>query len=148
MPRLVTALIASLALAGPALADIEEIPAEGSVSQVADRLESAIIDAGAKVFLRVDHAAGAKSVDMALDDSEVVIFGNPKLGSQPMQDDIRAGLYLPLKMLVFSKEGTTHIAWEEPEEMFDDLDIDEDAAYLTKMENAMKMFAQKAAAAE
>lgn len=145
MPRLVTALVASLALAGPALADIEEITAEGSVAEVADRLENVITEAGATVFLRVDHGAGASSVDLDLADSQLVVFGNPKLGTLPMQEDIRAGLHLPLKMLVFSQEGETRIAWQEPEDMFDDLEVNDDAPYLEKMQQAMTSFAQKAA---
>ena len=47
---------------------------------------------GATVFARVDHAAGrAASAGMDLPEAQLLIFGNPKLGTPVMQEDIRAG---------------------------------------------------------
>lgn len=147
MPRLFPALAASLVLAGPALADIETLDAQGSVPEVMDRLEAAVNDAGATIFARVDHAAGAEGVGIELPDSQLLIFGNPMLGSQPMQQDIRAGLYLPLKVLVYADNGATRIAWQEVDDMFDDVEIDEKAEYMGKMEQALRGLATKASGA-
>lgn len=144
MPRIFTAIAASLALTTPALAEIQSVTANGPVSEVMDRLEAAVTDAGATVFGRVDHGAGAQSVGMELPDSQLLIFGNPKLGTPAMQQDIRAGLYLPLKMLVYRDGDQTRIVWQDPEEMFDDLDTDDDAEYLSKMTQALSGFAAKA----
>lgn len=144
MPRLLPVLAASLVIATPALADIDSITAEGSVTEVADRLEAAIADAGATVFARVDHGAGAKTAGMELAESQLLIFGNPRLGTLPMQQDIRAGLQLPMKMLVYDDDGETVIAWEDPDEMFDDLAIDDDADFIDKMDQALQGFAEKA----
>ncbi|NDV99552.1 DUF302 domain-containing protein [Salipiger sp. PrR002] len=143
-------LLAPIALAAllpaAAFADVERLQAEGSVAEVADRLEASIKAAGASVFARVDHGAGAQAAGMELAEAQLLIFGNPKLGTPAMQDDMRAGLYLPLKMLVYAGEdGETQILWEEPEETFDDLDIDDDAAYIEKMEEALQRFATAAA---
>ncbi|MCF3975046.1 DUF302 domain-containing protein [Paracoccus salsus] len=145
MKRLVPAVATLATLASPALADIDSVAADGSVAEVMDRLEAAVTEAGATVFARVDHGEGARSVEMELADSQLLIFGNPQLGTLAMQQDIRAGLHLPLRMLVYSDpSGATQIAWVEPAEMFDDLEIDDDAEYLGKMERAMKGFADKA----
>ncbi|EAR52760.1 putative inner membrane or exported protein [Oceanicola granulosus HTCC2516] len=139
-------LVAALA-AAPALADIEQTTATGSVAEVMDRLESAVTEAGATVFARVDHGAGAADVEMSLAPAELLIFGNPRLGTPAMQADILAGLHLPLKMLVYTdSEGATRIAWIEPEALFDDLEIDDDAQYVEKMEDALASFAEAAAA--
>ena len=118
-----TAVAAAL-LALPAQADTESVATQRPVAEVMDRLEAAVADAGATVFARVDHAKGASDAGMEMADSQVLIFGNPKLGSQPMQQDIRAGLYLPMKMLVYRDGDQTQILWQEPEDMFDDLDLD------------------------
>ncbi len=144
MLRLLT--VAATLCASTAIADVEKTRAEGDVATVMGRLESAVLGAGATIFARVDHGGGAESVGMDLVDSELLIFGNPKLGTPAMQDDILADLYLPLKILVYADaDGQTWIAWEEPEETFDDLDIDDDAAYLDVMEDALEKFAEAAA---
>ncbi|SET30021.1 DUF302 domain-containing protein [Paracoccus homiensis] len=146
MRRLICTAAIALGLATPALADIETVAAEGSVPEVMDRLESAVEGAGATVFARVDHAKGAASVDLPLEDSQLLIFGNPKLGTLPQQQDARAGLFLPLRVLVYSQDGETKIAWQEPAEMFDDLDIDDDAEFMAKMTQALQKFVDTAKA--
>lgn len=146
MRRLICTAAMALGLATPALADIETVAAKGSVPEVMDRLESAVEDEGATVFARVDHAKGAASVDLPLEDSQLLIFGNPQLGTLPQQQDARAGLFLPLRVLVYSEDGETKIAWQEPEEMFDDLDIDDDAEFMVRMTQALQKFVDTAKA--
>lgn len=140
MKRLLVA--AAIALAGlPASAsddDIVTIRSSGDVATTMDRLEAAVSGAGATVFARVDHAAGAASVDMALAPSQLLIFGNPKMGTVAMQDDPRAGLFLPLRVLVYEDaEGQVWIAYQDPEEMFDGLAISDDAGYIKTMAGAL-----------
>lgn len=133
-------------LAAPALADIERREAPGSVAETMERLEAAVREAGATIFAKVDHGAGAKEVNMPLTDSQLLIFGNPALGTPAMQDDLLAGLYLPLKVLVYAdRDGQTWVAYEEVEEAFDDLEIDDDAEYIAKMEKALAKLAETAA---
>lgn len=145
MSRLIPTAVAAAFLAVPAYADTESVATQRPVAEVMDRLEAAVKDAGATVFARVDHAKGASDAGLELADSQVLIFGNPQLGTQPMQQDIRAGLYLPMKMLVYRDGDQTQILWQEPEDMFDDLDLDDDAPYLDKMEQALRGFATAAA---
>ncbi len=128
-----------------AWADMITKEANGSVAEVMDRLEGAVGNAGATVFARVNHGAGAASVDMELADAELLIFGNPMLGTPVMQQDIRAGLVLPLHVLVFDDEGTTKITYEEVDEMFDDLDVDDDAEVFTRIAGALDNLTNAAA---
>jgi len=148
MKRLMAA--AAIALAGlPALAsddDLIMVQSSGDVASTMDRLEAAVTGAGANVMARVDHAAGAASVDMDLAPTEVLIFGNPKIGTQAMQDDPRAGLFLPMKVLVYEDaEGRTWLAYQDPEEMFDDLEIDDEAEYIGMMTGALDKLTARAA---
>jgi len=141
----------AIALAGlPASAgseDIVKVASSADVATTMDRLEAAVEGAGASVMARVDHAAGAASVDMDLGPSEVLIFGNPKIGTQAMQDDARAGLFLPMKVLVYADaDGQTWLVYQDPEAMFDDLAIDDDAGYLATMRGALGKLTEKAAA--
>lgn len=127
--------------------DIVKVRSSGDVATTMDRLEAAVNGAGATVFARVDHAAGAAKVEMELAPAQVLIFGNPKLGTPAMQDDPLAGLFLPLKVLVYQDgAGQTWLAYEDPKEMLGDLGgISEDAAYVKTMTGALGKLTGKAA---
>lgn len=77
------------------------IASEFSVRETVDRLESIIASTGFTVFARIDHAANAIRTGMALRPTELIIFGNPEVGTLLMQDRQTAGLDLPVKMLAW-----------------------------------------------
>jgi len=138
MVRSIVATLAFVLSALPASADVMEVAAAGTVSETADRLEAAIGDAGATVFARVNHGAGAASVDMDLTDAELVVFGNPRLGTPALQQDIHAGLVLPLRVLVYADDdGQTWLAYESVDAMFEDLEIAQDAGFRDVMAGAL-----------
>ena len=124
---------------GSALADghMMRVEATGSVAEVADRLGAAVEGAGAKVFARVNHGGGAASVDMELADAELLVFGNPKLGTPALQADIRAGLVLPLRVLVYDDGGQTVMLYETPAAMFENYDVPADAEVVKMMTGAL-----------
>ena len=137
---------AAVFAAAPALAqDIETKEATGTVAEVTDRLEQAVEGAGATVFARIDHAEGARSVEMELPEAQLLVFGNPRLGTPAMQENILAGLMLPIRVLVYDDDGQTVIAWQEVEEMMDELDIDDDAEFVGQMEDAIGKLTDAAA---
>jgi uncharacterized protein (DUF302 family) len=140
MKRVVAAAIVGLiALPAWAGADrIVKVRSNGDVVSTMDALEAVVKKAGATVFARVDHAAGAAKVSRELAPEQVLIFGNPKLGTPAMQDDPLAGLYLPLKVLVYQDDqGTVWLAYEKPAETLGDLNIPAEAAYVQKMTGAL-----------
>ncbi|UWS08944.1 DUF302 domain-containing protein [Phaeobacter inhibens] len=139
-------MIKSLALAGviavmsaiPAAADLIKIRSQKPVVETLDALQAAVEEAGATVFARVDHAAGAQKVDLSLGDAQLLIFGNPKLGTPVMQADLRAGLFLPLKVLAYQDaEGQVWLTYEDPAEMLAGLDVPADAEAVAKMQGAL-----------
>ncbi len=131
-------IAAALALATPAFAgEYTSIKADGTVADAANRLVAAVEGAGATVFARVPHSKGAMSVDMELQDAELVIFGNPALGTPALQQDIKAGLVLPLRVLIHDEGGTTMITYETVDSMFEGLDIAADAEFRMKMTGAL-----------
>ena len=80
-----------------------------------DRLVSAITAKGMTVFARIDHAAGAAAVDMALGPTEVLIFGHAKGGTPLMQARQTIGIDLPLKSLVWQDtDGKTWLSYNDP----------------------------------
>jgi uncharacterized protein (DUF302 family) len=95
-----------------------------NVSETLDRLESILNEKGIKPVVRVDHAAAAKSVDMELRPTQVLFFGNPKIGTQLMQSDQRAGLELPMRVLAWEDEdGDTWLAYNSAQSIVDRLNL-------------------------
>ena len=136
-----------MALPGRAGENIVMVGANRNVAATMDALVAAVTGAGATVFARVDHAGGAASVGMELADAELLIFGNPKLGTPAMQDNVLAGLYLPLKVLVYEgADGRTWLAYEDPDAMLGRLEgTPEGADYIEKMTGALGKLTTKAA---
>ncbi|WP_296417114.1 DUF302 domain-containing protein [Pseudooctadecabacter sp.] len=147
MKHLIGATALMIATAVPAAAEVVSKIAPASVAETMDKLVAAVEGAGATVFARVDHAAGAQSVDMELPPAQLLIFGNPALGTPAMQDDPLAGLALPLRVLVFEAEdGRAVVAWEPPTTFLDGLTIPEDAEYVGKMTAALDRLTDAAVA--
>lgn len=147
MKRTLTAIAATLSLIGaPLMAETITQSSPKSVSVTMDALQAAVEGAGATVFARVNHAAGAASVDMELGDAELLIFGNPRLGTPAMQADIHAGLQVPLRVLVYAGDAGTVVAYESVATMFDGLNVPLDAEFAQKMTGALAGLTGKAVA--
>ncbi|MHA3978827.1 DUF302 domain-containing protein [Halovulum sp. GXIMD14794] len=145
MKSITTALAALALSAAPALAEYIDVEATGSVSETADRLVAAVENAGATFFVRVGHSEGATKVNMDLQDAVLVVFGNPMLGTPALQQDIRAGLVLPLRVLIHDVDGQTVITYESVDAMFEGLDIPADAPFREKMSGALEKLTAAAA---
>jgi uncharacterized protein (DUF302 family) len=86
-----------------------------SVQETADRLADITGKKGLKLFARVDHTAGAKSVGKSLRPTQVLIFGNPQGGTPLMECDQTVGIDLPLKALVWEDaQGQVWIGYNDP----------------------------------
>ena len=70
---------------------------------------------GLGVFTIIDHKKGAKKVNMDLTDTKVILFGNPKMGTKLMQKDPLTALDLPIRVLVYSEDGSTKIVYRDPQ---------------------------------
>jgi uncharacterized protein (DUF302 family) len=120
-----------------------------SVTITMDRLAAAVEGVGATIFARVDHAAGAASVDMELPPTELLIFGNPKLGTPAMLDGQTAGLDLPLRVLVYADgDGVVQVTYHDPAELAEAHGLPADAKYIAMMTGALDKLTSKAVADE
>ena len=88
-----------------------------TVSQTIDRLETIFKKKGITVFARIDHAAGAAKVGKSLPPTELIIFGNPKLGTPLMESSRKIGIALPLKILAWEDNGKVKIAYTRPSQL-------------------------------
>lgn len=143
---LLVAVLGAAAL--PARAEIVTVPSMGTVSDTMDALEETVREAGATIFARVDHGAGAEQVGSPVGPVELLIFGNPEIGTPAMVADVQSGLFLPLKVLVYeSDEGEVLLAYEDPIETFTAVSVSEDAEFLAEMSGVLQRLTNKAAVA-
>ena len=116
-----------------------------TVDETIDRLAEAVENAGATIFARVDHSAGAASVDLELPPSQLLIFGNPRLGTPAMQDSATAGLDLPLRVLAYADgDGTVHLIYHDPAAFAATHGLPADAKYVQMMTAALEKLTTKA----
>ncbi|WP_457745437.1 DUF302 domain-containing protein [Sulfurimonas sp.] len=85
-----------------------------SVNATVANIKTILKNKGLRIFATINHQSNAKMVHMKLSDSKLIVFGNPKLGTAFMQQDITIGLDLPLKILVFrNDEGRVMMAYRD-----------------------------------
>lgn len=86
-----------------------------NTAQTMERLENAVTQKGLKIFARINHSAAAATVGLKLRPTELLIFGNPKVGTRLMECSQTAGVDLPLKMLIWTDaDGRTWVGYTDP----------------------------------
>lgn len=105
--------LVSTSLAGDGLITVKS---SYDVSTTLDRMEKIISDKGLTVFTRIDHAAGAKKAAISLRPTELLIFGNPKVGTPLMNCNQTAAIDLPQKALAWEDEkGQAWLSYNDPD---------------------------------
>ncbi len=83
-----------------------------SVDKTINNIKKIVKDKGLGVFAVINHKGNAKSVGMSMRESKLIVFGNPKLGTKLMQENILASLDLPVRVLVYEDiDGSVKIAY-------------------------------------
>jgi uncharacterized protein (DUF302 family) len=134
-------------VSGPAIAadGLITLKSNYSVEKTADRLESLLNEKGMTLFKRVDHTEGAKGVGLDLRPTELIIFGNPKVGTPLMQCQQTAAIDLPQKALIWEDEaGEVWLAYNDPEYMAERHGLEGCDKAIKKVKGALKKFAEGA----
>ncbi len=141
-------VLCALAVTG-AIASEDDVIKKKSNQDVAttvDRLQEIVTEKGITVMARVDHAKNAETAGMELRPTQLLIFGNPKLGTRLMQANQQIGLDLPMKVLVWEDaDGQVWIAYVDPEELAERHGIPEDHEVVQKLKKALDAFTGAAA---
>jgi uncharacterized protein (DUF302 family) len=109
-----------------------------SVPATVDRLIAALGRRGITVFARIDHAAGARQAGLELADEELVIFGDPRVGTLLMHRDATVGYELPLRLLIWDANGQTMIGYRRPTALGHDFAVADQLEILRRMENLLE----------
>ncbi|MEL7542712.1 MAG: DUF302 domain-containing protein [Pseudomonadota bacterium] len=146
--RALSAFFAVLAGVSLALSPMTAFAADGSplitklsahdAATTLDRLAGILEKKGITIFARVDHAKGAKSVELDLPPTELLVFGNPKLGTPLMQANRGIGIDLPMKALAWTDvDGKTYLSYTDPAKLSARWGIGDRAAVFKKMTGAL-----------
>ena len=115
------------------------------VKATADKLESVLKEKGMTVMARVNHQQGAEKAGLELRPTEVVIFGNPKVGTPLMQCAQSVAIDLPQKALIREDaSGEVWLGYNNPEYLKNRHGIEGCDEVLDKVSGALGNFARAA----
>ena len=131
-------------IAQPATSDqLITKPSSYGMNETLDKLRTALQGMGINLVAEVDHAKAAAAKGLELRPTHVLIFGNPLVGTNLMQADQRAGLDLPLKLLVWQDEkGQVYLSYRHPQDLRQDFKLSEQRAVLDKMGGVFEKLSQ------
>jgi len=136
------ALFCSSVIAADGLVNVKSVH---TVNVTADRLENVLESKGMTIFARINHAAGAEKVGKTLRPTELVIFGNPKIGTPLMQCSQSIAIDLPQKALIWEDEkGQVWFSYNNPEYLANRHNTQGCEEVFKKVTNALGKFALKA----
>jgi uncharacterized protein (DUF302 family) len=120
MSRLATTTLMLALLVPPAYAmngmdGMIALPSMHTAKASMDRLEAIAKARDLKIFARIDHATGARSINQALRPTELLIFGHPKGGTPLLQCSQSYGIELPMRVLAWEDaQGKSWLGYEAP----------------------------------
>lgn len=128
-------MLSNLSIAAEGVVSIES---PYSVKETADRFETILNNKGLTIFTRINHSQNAAKVDLALNPTEVVIFGNPKVGTPLMQCASTVAIDLPQKALFWQdKQGKVWLSYNDPAYLKDRHSIRDCDAVISKISGVL-----------
>ncbi len=145
----VQALVITILLSTQAYADNSNgmiiIKSNNSVTATIDKLENVLKTKAMTIFKRINHAAGAEKAGLQLRPTELLIFGNPKVGTPLMLCSQTAALDLPQKALAYEDEnGQVWLVYNDPAYMAKRHNIQDCEKPVQKVSNALANFSKVA----
>lgn len=146
MKKLLSCAILFVSVCSHAAEYMVSVPSKHSVADTADNFEHIIKHKGLTVFNRINHAKNARQVGMQLSPSEVIVFGNPKMGTQLMQCQPSVAIDLPLKVMVWQDhEKKVWLSYDDPASMQSKHRVQGCDAVFKKMSHVLHTLTNKAA---
>lgn len=148
MKTLMPAVLVVLVMTASAYAadSMVDVKSSFEVKETGDRLESVLKDKGMTIFNRVKHSEAAREVGVELRETELIIFGNPKVGSPLMKCQQSVAIDLPQKALIWKDSvGNTWISYNNPRYLKKKHNISNCEEVILKIEKALAGIAKAAA---
>jgi uncharacterized protein (DUF302 family) len=139
---LIIFFIVSTAGAGDGLISVKS---SYDVKATADRLENLLKQKGMTVFIRINHAAGARKAGQDLRPTELVVFGNPTIGTALMQCNRSVAIDLPQKALIWQDDKEqVWLTYNDPDYLAQRHGLDACGQVINKVAEALSNFARAA----
>ena len=123
----------------------QHIKSKHSVELTVERAKRIAEHSELKVFGVIDHAKNAADVDMEMLPAQLIVFGNPTVGTELMNTNPLIGLDLPLKLLVWEdREGVVWISYNSAEAMQKRHNLPEHNEQFNNIKRLLKELAQEA----
>lgn len=120
-----------------------------SVSVTIDRLANIVKKKGITVALRWNHSGKANKIGIPMRPTELLIFGNPKLGSYLMTSEQTAAIDMPLKAIAWKDaKGQVWLGYNSPQYIARRHHITNRAKVIKKISHALSVMTHKAAGLE
>lgn len=143
--RLAGIVMLALPLSVLAAEGMVTVKSNHSADATADKLEAVLEEKGMTVMNRINHTAGADKAGLELRPTEVVIFGNPKVGTPLMQCAQSVAIDLPQKALIWEdSEGVVWLGYNDPEYLKQRHSIEGCDGVIEKVKGALAGFAKAA----
>lgn len=115
------------------------------VKETVDRLETILKEKGMNIFERISHSDNATKAGLKLRPTELLIFGNPKVGTLLMQCSQTVAIDLPLKALMWEDEkGHVWLSYNDMEYLKQRHDIKGCDETIAKIAGALAEIARQA----
>ena len=147
MQKIFFTIIVGLLLTTSTYADsgLISVKSTHDVKTTADRLEGLPKQKGMKVFIRINHAQGAQKIGKELRPTELIIFGNPKVGTPLMQCAQSVAIDLPQKALIWQNaQGQVWLSYNDPNYLVERHGIEGCGEVINKVKGALGKFAKAA----
>lgn len=108
-----------------------------AVSEIINRIEKILHEKDITVFARISHSQAAKEVGLTMPAEELLIFGNPKVGTALMLDNPAIGIELPLKIIAWQVGEKTIVAYQNLDKLGEIFAINAAKETLNILENFM-----------
>ncbi len=109
-----------------------------TVEETADRMERILKEKGMTIFNRIKHSEGARKVGISLRATELIIFGNPKVGSPLMRCQQSVAIDLPQKALIWEDDkAKVWISYNDPRYLERRHDISGCEEVISKIQQAL-----------
>ena len=78
-----------------------------SVQETIDKLEVLLKEKEIAIFTKINHYQNAKDIGLEMNESQVILFGNPKIGTLMMQNniDVSTGSRINVDQVLMDEEN-------------------------------------------
>jgi len=122
------------------------VQSDFSVKETTARFENILNKKGMTIFNQINHSDAAQKVGVELRETQLIIFGNPKVGSPLMQCQQNVAIDLPQKAIIWEDDKSkVWISYNDPRYLGKRHNIIGCDEVITKVEKALSGITKAAA---